>query len=94
MTVEKPVFLIDCRTRAGQSGSPVLAFRTGAYRKQDGNRAMTSLSATETAWEFLGVYSGRVNKESDLGRVWHVSALGELLDAAAADYERRRAAKT
>lgn len=93
VTAEKPIFLIDCRTRVGQSGSAVLAFRTGSYRKREGNRATASLSATETAWEFLGVYSGRVNPESDLGRVWHVSALGELLDAAAADYERRRAAK-
>ena len=91
---EKPEFLIDCRTRAGQSGSPVLAFRTGAYRKLKGARATTHLSATETAWEFLGVYSGRVNPESDLGRVWHVDALAELLDAAAADYELRNAAKT
>lgn len=90
ITPQNPVFLIDCRTRAGQSGSPVLAFRTGAYRKLQGMKATTTLSATETAWEFLGVYSGRVNPESDLGRVWHVDALVELLDAAAADDERRR----
>jgi hypothetical protein len=92
VTPQKPVFLIDCRTRAGQSGSPVLAFRTGSYRKIKGTKATTTMSATETAWEFLGIYSGRVNPESDLGRVWHVDALAELLDAAADDDERRRKA--
>lgn len=89
VTAEKPVFLIDCRTRAGQSGSPVIAFRTSVHRVQKGDIVTTKLSATATAWEFLGIYSGRVNAESDLGRVWHVSALAELLDAAAVDYERR-----
>ena len=29
--------------------------------------------------ELLGVYSGRINKESDLGIVWKTSALTEIL---------------
>gem|GEM_PF-6962825 len=40
-------------------------------------------------WEFLGMYSGRVNPESDLGIVWHVSVLGDLVDAAELDMRER-----
>ena len=78
---ENPVFLVDCRTRQGQSGSPVIAFRTSGYRKIRDGRVSASLSG-DVAWEFLGIYSGRVNPQSDLGRVWHVSAIGPLLEAA------------
>ncbi|HIF9325834.1 trypsin-like serine peptidase [Photobacterium damselae] len=85
---DDPVFLIDCRTRQGQSGSPVIAFRTSGYRTIKDNRISASLSGN-VAWEFLGIYAGRVNAQSDLGRVWHVSALEELLDAAELDYNKR-----
>lgn len=88
---DKPVFLIDCRTRQGQSGSPVIAFRTSGYRSIKDGKISSTLSGNK-AWEFLGIYSGRVNSESDLGMVWHASAVRELLDEAAADNERRIAA--
>lgn len=88
ITPENPVFLIDCRTRQGQSGSAVIAYRPAGYRKRDGDRITSTLTATK-AWQFLGIYSGRVNAESDLGRVWHVSAIDEVLSAAAADMPRR-----
>lgn len=93
VTEQHPVFLIDCRSRQGQSGSPVIAFRTSGYRCIKEGRISASLSA-EIAWEFLGIYSGRVNSESDLGRVWHINALSALLDAAENDYERRSKAST
>ena len=85
---ENPVFLIDCRTRHGQSGSPVIAFRPSGHRHLKEGKVVSSLSPNK-AWEFLGIYSGRVTPESDLGRVWHVSAIKELLSEAAADNERR-----
>jgi hypothetical protein len=91
VTDEQPVFLIDCRSRQGQSGSPVIAFRTSGYRSIKEGRVSSTLSANE-AWEFLGIYSGRINPESDLGRVWHVSTLSALLDAAENDYEQRNKA--
>lgn len=47
------------------------------------------MSATPK-WEFLGIYSGRVNNESDLGRVWHVSVIDRVLNAAEEDYKKRR----
>lgn len=91
VTEENPVFLIDCRSRQGQSGSPVIAFRTSGYRSIKDGKISSSVSAKE-AWEFLGIYSGRINPESDLGRVWHADSLATLLDAAENDYETRRKA--
>jgi hypothetical protein len=88
ITEDDPVFLIDCRTRQGQSGSPVIAFRTTGHRTIKDNQIRASLSGN-VSWEFLGIYSGRVNKESDLGRVWHVSMLEDLLNAAERDYNDR-----
>jgi hypothetical protein len=70
-----PVFLIDCRTRQGQSGSPVIAYRNGgAVALEDGASAMFNGPVSR----LLGVYSGRVNAESDLGLVWKVEAIRRL----------------
>lgn len=72
-----PVFLIDCRSRTGQSGSAVIAHRHGgAINRDDGG---VSLGGGPMS-RFLGVYSGRINAESDLGFVWKASALEELLN--------------
>jgi len=88
VTPEHPTFMIDCRTRQGQSGSPVIAYRVGTHRVRNGDKVSSVLSPTPI-WEFLGIYSGRVNSESDLGRVWHVNAIANILAIATADYERR-----
>ncbi|HDL6872308.1 TPA: trypsin-like peptidase domain-containing protein [Yersinia enterocolitica] len=88
ITPDNPVFLIDCRTRQGQSGSAVIAYRPNGYRHLVGDK-ISSTMTTKHCWEFLGIYSGRVNAESDLGRVWHVSAIEEVLNAADADYVKR-----
>lgn len=87
---ENPSFLIDCRTRQGQSGSAVIAYRPGGYRKFVDGRMQSVLSADPT-WEFLGIYSGRINAESDLGRVWHVSVIEDLFETAEKDQRRREA---
>jgi hypothetical protein len=87
VTTDNPAFLIDCRTRAGQSGSAVIAYRPGGYRQYKDGKVVSVLTA-ETKWEFLGIYSGRVNEESDLGKVWHVSCVKELLTAAAAEMNK------
>lgn len=70
-----PLFLIDCRSRQGQSGSPVIAYRTGATSHANGSFAVHSGGIAR----FLGIYSGRVHKDSDLGRVWKASAVAELV---------------
>jgi len=70
-----PVLLIDCRSRQGQSGSPVIAYRSaGGVAMADGSQAMFG----GPVWKFIGIYSGRINAESDLGIVWKASALNEL----------------
>ena len=85
LTPDNQTFLIDCRTRQGQSGSPVIAYRADLFTfVNDAGRASTKMDPGAVKWEFLGIYSGRVNSESDLGRVWHVSAIEEVLAAAEA----------
>jgi hypothetical protein len=71
-----PVFLIDCRGRPGQSGSAVIAYRNGGMvALRDGGAA----AYNGPVWRFLGIYSGRVNLESDLGFVWKATAIAELI---------------
>lgn len=73
-----PLMLVDCRTREGQSGSAVIAYRAGgAVSMEDGSTAIMS----GPAQRFLGCYSGRINKESDLGLVWKASAVQEVVNA-------------
>jgi hypothetical protein len=73
-----PIQLIDCRTRKGQSGSPVIAYRSGGLvAMEDGS----SVSFSGPVSRLIGIYSGRVNSESDIGRVWKTSAIKELIDS-------------
>jgi hypothetical protein len=73
-----PVFLVDCRTRQGQSGSAVIAYRSGGMvAMEDGSSAAFNGPVTK----FLGIYSGRINSESDLGIVWKSSAILELVES-------------
>jgi hypothetical protein len=72
----KPLFLVDCRTRPGQSGSAVIAHRNGGMvAMRDGSAGVFNGPVTR----FLGIYSGRINNESDLGLVWKASAIQELV---------------
>ena len=74
-----PIFLIDCRSRPGQSGSPVYArFRTGEVVKHKGN----DYQAKQPMSYFVGAYSGRVRPDSDLGLVWKRRCIEELVSHA------------
>ena len=76
-----PVFLIDCRSRPGQSGSPVFAhFRAGAIVEHGGQE----YQAKKPMNYFVGVYSGRLRSDSDLGLVWKRSCIEELVNHAIA----------
>jgi hypothetical protein len=73
-----PMFLIDSRTRRGQSGAPVFWYSShgmvpvkGGWMLNDGKQPPMSL---------LGIYSGRINEQSDLGRVFRLSSIREILD--------------
>lgn len=73
-----PVVLVDCRSRQGQSGSPVIAYRSaGGVPMKNGGQAMFA----GPVWRFIGIYSGRINAESDLGIVWKASAIAELIQS-------------
>lgn len=71
-----PVFLVDCRARPGQSGSPVIAYRSNGYFTQQGMHVWA-----DPAWRFLGIYSGRIHKESDLGMVWKADVIRDVVNA-------------
>lgn len=74
---ELPCFLVDSRTRPGQSGSPVIIYSAGgAVAMQDGGTAVMGGPAER----FLGVYSGRISEQSDLGFVWRVDAVREIIE--------------
>ncbi|MDE1892691.1 MAG: trypsin-like peptidase domain-containing protein [Betaproteobacteria bacterium] len=72
-----PIILIDCRSREGQSGSPVLVYRSGSDVTyfEDGSIIANGMPHVN----FLGIYSGRINSESDLGYVWKAAAIRELI---------------
>lgn len=73
-----PIQLIDCRSRPGQSGSPVIAFRnSGTICMKDGS---ASVFSGAPLIKFIGIYSGRINAESDLGIVWKASAIDQLVN--------------
>ncbi|WP_369029262.1 S1 family peptidase [Streptomyces adonidis] len=73
-----PVFLIDSKTRHGQSGSPFVRFiKPGTLViNHEGDLVVTDREYVD----LLGIYSGRVNDDSDIGRVWKLSALQEILE--------------
>ena len=73
-----PVFLIDCRSRPGQSGSAVVSYRSGGMvRMDDGSSAVFA----GPVCRFLGIYSGRLKAESDLGIVWKAAAIRQLTES-------------
>lgn len=71
-----PIFLIDCRARQGQSGSAVI-FNSEKGIPVGGG----TISNGKPFTMLLGIYSGRINSESDLGIVWKTTAIKELIDS-------------
>ena len=72
-----PITLIDCRSRPGQSGSPVVMQRNDVYWSE-GRLVSPYTRAGKT--QLIGIYSGRISAESDIGMVWWVSAIRETLE--------------
>lgn len=72
----QPHFLLDARTRQGLSGAPVVRhIPAGSTVQVNGQPFVTGTAATE----LVGIYSGRLNEEADLGRVWRTSVIREIL---------------
>jgi len=70
-----PAFLIDATTRGGMSGSPVVIRVSGGYNDSKGNLVIGG----DVQTKFLGVYSGRIHGEAEIGRVWRPSVLTDIL---------------
>ena len=71
-----PCFLVDAKTRQGQSGSPVIYYSSVGLDKTING---IGLFAGPIIHE-IGVYSGRINKDSDLGYVWKWSLIKEIIE--------------
>lgn len=71
----RPAFLIDATTRNGMSGSPVVMRVSGAYTTSDGTYMVTGGVRTK----FLGIYSGRIHDDAEIGCVWRPHVISELL---------------
>lgn len=71
-----PMFLVDARTRQGQSGSPVL-LRPGMrpVKMTSGDTRTSEM----TDYYLAGVYSGRINEDSDIGYVWRTSVIIDII---------------
>ncbi|PWN71956.1 serine protease [Chryseobacterium phosphatilyticum] len=72
---ERPMFLIDASTREGMSGSPVYCISKGETTFGD---IVTMGHGTPTI-NFLGVYSGRIGTDIEIGRVFKESCIIEIL---------------
>lgn len=70
----KPLFLIDATTRIGMSGSPVVCIKEGLIHFPR-NR---NISGRFT--NFIGIYSGRIDETTEIGRVWKPESLVETLN--------------
>jgi hypothetical protein len=73
----KPVFLIDATTRQGMSGSPVVLRLKGGYKRRDGRFILAGGITTE----LLGIYSGRIHNQAEIGMVWKPRVIKEILEA-------------
>ena len=78
----RPAFLIDCLTCEGQSGSAVIAYRSPAVVAE---KIGTLTVHDKPVTRFLGIYSGRVNRDSDIGIVWKAEAIRELIESVPAN---------
>jgi hypothetical protein len=73
-----PRFLVDSRTRSGQSGSPVIAYSPAGAATHVATGGLATLD--HDVEEFFGVYSGRINEQSDLGIVWKKHLICDIVD--------------
>ncbi|MGD9638869.1 MAG: hypothetical protein AB7U85_07400 [Alphaproteobacteria bacterium] len=86
-----PAFFIDSLTRAGLSGSPVFVSYKGTWSMKDPYEKLdpddkhfwerSDIALNESAIEFCGIYSGRINDKEDgaaLGLCWKKQIIEEI----------------
>ena len=66
-----PRMLVDCRARPGQSGSPAVFWSTGARPFVGAHGVLHQ----ENAFALVGVYSGRLSRQSCIGLIWRRSVI-------------------
>lgn len=71
-----PCFLVDSHTTAGNAGAPTIAYATGGTVTLDDG---SDMELTKPRGRFIGLYTGRLSPESDLGVVWKASAVAEVV---------------
>jgi Trypsin-like peptidase domain len=69
------VLLVDATTRSGMSGSPVVCRTFGQYEKSDGLISIYGPPATK----LVGVYSGRLRDNAEIGFVWKPDLIENVL---------------
>lgn len=76
---EVPAFLIDSKTRQGQSGSPVIYYSKPGidHHIRDGGFGIWGTPFMKE----VGIYSGRINEDSDLGYVWKWFVIKDIIDS-------------
>jgi hypothetical protein len=70
-----PCLLVDITGREGMSGSPVIVSRQVGYVDNSG-----IYHADSGIVRFLGIYSGSIKMDSEIGMVWKASVLDEIID--------------
>lgn len=73
---QKPSFIIDATTRPGMSGSPVVLRSYTSYVSKNGIYNVDGKTHTR----FMGVYSGRLRDDSEIGLVWSPKTILDILD--------------
>jgi hypothetical protein len=80
-----PFILVDTASRPGMSGSPVIRRQWGSYTDEKGNIFHNGEDATR----LMGVYSGRLSTndphDAQLGLVWPVTLLEEIISGKSLD---------
>lgn len=74
--MQLPAFLVDSKTRQGQSGSPVIYYNKNGIDSDCNGIAIYDGPVVHE----IGIYSGRINKDSDLGYVWKWSLIKEIIE--------------
>lgn len=73
-----PRFLIDSATREGLSGAPVLFYPNG--QPVLNVNGATALAQGKSGYELLGIYTGRIREDAQLGYVITTAAIRQLLN--------------
>jgi len=73
--VDKDKLYVNVPGRRGLSGAPVISRQLGGFPDANGNIFMNGIPRDK----FVGIYSGRLHDESDIGCIWKPKVINEIL---------------